>query len=96
MATWCCGVFEQYHKNAGLRGIGVYATNSGDGRIYFHLEFRAADRGTAVKVSSSGEVPVSTTTRTGISFCPWCGLELRKSYKDASQLVRDDLEAVTG
>jgi hypothetical protein len=86
---WCCKVFEGWFQEAGKRGLGVFGTSEGS-ELAFILQFRALDPGAPVPRSTS---PLSSVSDVHIHFCPWCGADLKKMYRDTfRELDRSELQ----
>jgi hypothetical protein len=85
---YCCGVFEGWFSQAGKRGLGIFSTND-DSRPAFILQFRALEPGAPLPHTGS---PLSSVSQVHIQFCPWCGANLRKIYRDTfRELDRSEL-----
>jgi hypothetical protein len=85
---WCCLGLEAATKGAGGRGFGVFVDDTPQPAL-FVLEHRALDPDAP---APAYEGRLSIVSQTGMRFCPWCGKELLKWYKnDLPKLVRKDL-----
>jgi hypothetical protein len=86
---WCCKVFEGWFQQAGQRGLGVFGTSEGP-ETAFILQFRALDPGAPLQHSTS---LLSSVSDVHIHFCPWCGADLKKTYRDTfGDLDRSELQ----
>jgi len=84
----CCAVFEGWLSQAGKRGLGVFGTNEGS-EPAFILQFRALEPGAPLPLTES---PLSSVSDVQIQFCPWCGANLGKAYRDVfRELDRSEL-----
>jgi hypothetical protein len=82
---WCCAGMQALHENFGLRGFGgLFRRDLGINR--FLLQFRALDDGQLLGGLPPSDVPVSLAGETGMWFCPWCGSELEKFYRDQLEM----------
>ncbi|MCC6741314.1 MAG: hypothetical protein IT452_19890 [Planctomycetia bacterium] len=77
-APFCCAGFEGMFDAAGKRGIGVFALEDHAGRPSFRIQFRSLDPGNVPNFSTP--FPLSLMTQTGLTFCPWCGVNLSLHY----------------
>jgi hypothetical protein len=88
---WCCIAFESHYQMAGERSIAVLVDRNSENEPEFLLQARAFDRGQEESLRVS--VPMSLVIESGMQFCPWCGVSLRKWYgKYASDLMRPGLK----
>ncbi len=87
--NWCCLAFKGNFQAAGERGFAVFAfTENGIGPN-FALQHRSLEPGESLRTT---ETPVSLVSDAIIKFCPWCGADLRKQYRDSWEaLDRSDL-----
>ncbi len=86
---WCCEVFQGWFEEAGKRGLGVFVATEGDSDPAFILQYRALDRDAPVPYTA---FPLSSVSEVHIRFCPWCGANLRKSYRRSfGELDRSEL-----
>jgi len=86
---WCCEVFQGWFGEAGKRGLGIFVATQGDSDPTFILQYRALDPGAPPPHT---DFPLSTVSEVGILFCPWCGANLWKSYRDSFvELDRSEL-----
>lgn len=86
---WCCKVFQGWLGEAGKRGIGVFVAIEGDSDPAFILQYRALDEEAPVPHTP---FPLSSVSEVNINFCPWCGANLKKSYRDSfRELDRSEL-----
>jgi len=86
---WCCKVFQGWFAEAGKRGIGVFVATQGDSDPAFILQYRALDQDTPMPHT---DFPLSSVSEVHIRFCPWCGAELKKSYRGSFlELDRSEL-----
>jgi hypothetical protein len=76
---WCCKVFQGWFEEAGKRGLGVFVSTRDDSEPAFILQFRALDPSVPVPHT---EFPLSAASDVHIHFCPWCGANLKKWYRD--------------
>jgi hypothetical protein len=75
---WCCVGFEAGYQAGGERSIAVLIDEDVDGRPEFFLQARMFDIGNEPPMNVS--VPMSLAIQTGLRFCPWCGIQLKKWY----------------
>jgi len=89
---WCCAVFQGWFQTAGTRGLGVFVSGSSSPAPSFILQFRALDPG---KAAPHTEYPLSSVLDVHIQFCPWCGANLKKFYRNTySSLEKPGLRLV--
>lgn len=87
---WCCKVFEGWFEEAGKRGLGVFVSTRGNSEPAFILQYRALDPNAPVPHT---EFPLSSVSDVHIQFCPWCGANLKKVYRDVlGELDKSDLQ----
>jgi hypothetical protein len=87
---WCCAAFQGWFEHAGNRGLGVFVSTRGGPEPAFILQYRALDRGVPLPHTDS---LLSSVSDVHIHFCPWCGSELRKWYRDdLRELDRSELQ----
>ena len=87
---WCCSVFKGWFEEAGKRGLGVFVSMQSDSEPAFILQYRALDRGAPVPRTDS---PLSSVSDVHIHFCPWCGADLKKAYRNTlRELDRSELQ----
>jgi hypothetical protein len=87
---WCCKVFQGWFEEAGKRGLGVFVSTKGDPEPAFILQYRALDPGVPAPQPDS---PLSFVSDVRIHFCPWCGADLKRSYRDRfPELDRSELQ----
>jgi hypothetical protein len=77
---WCCKVFQGWFEASGNRGLGVFVSTQGDSEPAFILQHRASDPGVPPPRTDSA---LSLISDVHIHFCPWCGANLRKFYRDS-------------
>jgi hypothetical protein len=86
---WCCKVFQGWFEEAGKRGLGVFVSTQGDPEPAFILQHRALNPGVPAPQTDS---PLSLVSDVHISFCPWCGADLKRAYRDSfRELDRSEL-----
>ncbi len=86
---WCCKVFQGWFDEAGKRGLGVFVSMQGHSDAAFILQYRALDQGAPVPHT---DFPLSSVSEVHIHFCPWCGADLKRSYRDSfRELDRSEL-----
>jgi hypothetical protein len=87
---WCCKVFQGWFEEAGKRGLGVFVSTRGDSEPAFILQYRALDPGVPLPRTES---PLSSISDVHIHFCPWCGANLGRVYRDNfRELDRSELQ----
>ena len=87
---WCCSAFQNRYEMAGERSIAVLVDANSQNESEFLIQARALDHGDEPEINTA--VPMSLIIETGIEFCPWCGVNLRKWYgKHARELSRPGL-----
>jgi hypothetical protein len=74
--------FEGNFGDRGSRGLCIYLRTS-RGTKHFFLLSRLVEAGLepSVKCDPALPVAISLTQETGISFCPWCGINLKVHYR---------------
>jgi hypothetical protein len=77
---WCCDSFRERYDSAGKRTIAVLVDRFADGTPHFIIQSRAFERGTEQPLHLS--VPVSLVNEDTMNFCPWCGVPLRRWYRE--------------
>lgn len=91
---WCCSLFRDYYGEAGRgTGFGLLISTSSEGLPVFKMQHRAVD-----KNPQEIKLPIGTRlallSEVGILYCPWCGRDLRRHYRDsAAKLSRPELES---
>ena len=89
---WCCAGFKGNYGQAGHRGISVLIERCETLGTRFLIQYRAVDRADQEQFHSSLEnvdFHVSVVIETGMTFCPWCGVDLKRFYgKRTEQLDR--------
>jgi hypothetical protein len=86
---WCCGVFEGWFQQAGKRGLGVFLSTNEGFAPAFILQYRAMEPEIPVPFTKS---PLSSVLDVHIHFCPWCGADLSKTYRNSfRELDRSEL-----
>lgn len=89
---WCCMGFHGHCEEAGRRGTGIFVSTLDASDSVFILQFRALDPGAKVPHTES---PLSIVMDLQIQFCPWCGANLRKRYRDhLRDLERSELRII--
>jgi hypothetical protein len=87
---WCCKVFQGWFEGAGERGFGVFVSTHDDPEPAFILQYRALDPGVPVPQT---DFPLSFVSDVHIHFCPWCGADLKRAYRDSfRELDRSELQ----
>jgi hypothetical protein len=71
-------------SKAGLRKLAKedsvsFVSTQGDPEPAFILQHRALDPGVPAPQTDS---PLSVVSDVHISFCPWCGADLKRAYRD--------------
>jgi hypothetical protein len=93
-AEWCCAGFQGNYELAGERGVAVLTGKDQLG-TYFLIQWRAVAKKDAPDLRlalANCSVPVSTISQVGLSYCPWCGVNLQQFYGDrVDALNRPDL-----
>jgi hypothetical protein len=92
-SEWCCAGFQGHYDSAGDRGFAVLVERDDDSVARFLIQSRAVAKGDQARLKiASADVPVGLVTETGLTFCPWCGVNLRRFYaKRIDELDRPDL-----
>jgi hypothetical protein len=86
---WCCKVFQGWFEEAGKRGLGVFVSTPDHSEPAFILQYRALDPGVPVPQT---DFPLSSVSDVHIHFCPSCGANLKKLYRDSfRELDRPEL-----
>jgi hypothetical protein len=92
---WCCMGFEGRYAEGGRRGLSVLVENGADLGARFSIQSRAveiSDQGEFQRILQPSTFPVSIVTETGMQFCPWCGVNLKRFYGNrAGELDRPGL-----
>lgn len=79
---WCCPGFKDSYLSGKQRGHNVLCTKS-DADFWSYMHFRPIDRRVLDWLDSQpGAPPFSTLMEVGIRFCPWCGVNLEKWYRN--------------
>ena len=86
---WCCMPFENLYKDEGNRGFSVVPSNEySEDEYKFILKCRVVDFGSEHTVKA--DVPVSIISNMPITYCPWCGKNLKKWYgKSIEELFKE-------
>jgi hypothetical protein len=92
---WCCAGFQGSFEVRDERGLFVFAgpTPGMTTEPSFYIGTRPVDRADSVKLQenlSRLPVPVNLLCRTGLRFCPWCGVELVRFYRDTWRELVDE------
>ena len=85
--------FQAHYESAGERGFAVLVEKDDDFTVRFLIQSRAIAKNDEVRlIIASTDVPVALVTETGLTFCPWCGVNLKRFYaKRAGSLDRPGL-----
>ncbi len=75
---WCCPGFEAFYNNAGQQGAGILVGRDSIGEPEFTMQYRAADAGERLAISSEG--PILSVVDIRMQYCVWCGRNLDKWY----------------
>jgi hypothetical protein len=87
---WCCTPFRAWYEVAGQRGFAILIGRDSKGLGEFTVQHRLADKNTPELPPT--DYPVSIISEIDISYCPWCGRNLKEWYaKDISELYRPGL-----
>ena len=83
---WCCMGFEGAYRSAGDRGFSVLTDKDETFGVRFSIQSRAVSQADQARFqhefgSRSSDYPVSTVAETGLQFCPWCGVNLKRFYE---------------
>lgn len=78
---FCCRDIEELHRNSGLREFSVFTARYPDGFV-FVLQHRALDPDALPPFTES---PMSAVSELPLTFCPWCGVNLKLFYRDLLQ-----------
>src|ERR1041385_3721788 len=78
---WCCPGFGDTYGNAGHRGFSILIKKDDLG-ARFLIQSRAVEQTDQEQFHAllRTEFPVSSVTETGMRFCPWCGVNLKRFY----------------
>jgi hypothetical protein len=88
---WCRLGFEGHTQIAGFRGFSIFVSTKNRQNPVFIMQHRTLDPGVGMPNTEHALTIVSDIQ---ISFCPWCGADLRKFYrKHYQKLDRRQLEA---
>ena len=79
---WCCNAFKGSFEMAGSRGFGVFVSIERDAQPAFIIQHRSFEPGASVPHT---DWPLSLFADLQIHFCPWCGVDLKKFYRDSYQ-----------
>jgi len=89
---WCCAGFKGRYEQAGHRGFSVLIEKDEFLGARFSIQSRAvesSDQERFCRAIKPSEFPVSIATETGVMFCPWCGVNLKRFYgKRTDELTR--------
>ncbi len=87
-------------EERGRRGIYVFAEPPRPEikiGVTFYMAFRAVDEKCIEQIRQTDfpeDCPITISTRTGMRYCPWCGVKLEKFYKrNYHQLIDERLSA---
>jgi len=93
---WCCGTFRQHYEEAGTPGVAILPFRRQGVAIGWVLQARAAETAAAEAAEPSQGVRLDWAIfETPVGYCPWCGMDLRKWYWFADDLMRDDVMVLT-
>ena len=88
---WCCIGFKAHYESAGQRGAAYLVGRDSLGAPEFMIQYRAVDKGDETHVQT--DIPASIIVDARIVFCPHCGVNLAKFYKnEIDSLYRDGFE----
>ena len=92
-AKWCCAGFQAHYESAGERGFAVLVEKDDDFVVRFLIQSRAVAKNDEARLKiASGDVLVGLVTETALTFCPWCGVKLKRFYgKRTAELDRPGL-----
>jgi hypothetical protein len=89
---WCCPGFKGSYESAGHRGFSVLIEKDDYFGTMFFSQARAVDQSDRDRLSAhltQTDFPVSAVIQTGMIFCPWCGVNLKRFYgKRTAELDR--------
>jgi hypothetical protein len=92
---WCCVGFKSGYEQAGHRGFAILIEKDADFGSRFSIQSRSAetsDQPELQRILQPVTFPVSIVTETGMQFCPWCGVNLKRFYgKRVAELDRPGL-----
>jgi hypothetical protein len=89
---WCCKVFQGWFEESGKRGLGVFVSTRDAPEAAFILQHRALDPGVSVPTADS---PLTCVSDVHIHFCPWCGADLKQTYRDSFRVLdRSELQVL--
>jgi hypothetical protein len=82
---WCCDGLKHMFEQRNDRTIYFYAepplSNSDKGTYWIGMRSMNKDDIDKLKLlNMPNSIPITLNTRIPISYCPWCGLSLRKYY----------------
>ena len=93
--SWCCAGFAHHYKSAGQAGACVIALDV-LGEVEYVLQFRTFEIGSQSSVQVAPGTMITLGCDVGLTFCPWCGRNLRRHYRKVErQLVRHEFGALT-
>ena len=88
---WCCEGFKTFFSFAGERGFTVFAKRSD----LMVLQCRAVNKGEErlfAEAIKKAPVPISIVQELPIRYCPWCGREISRYYKNSIEsITRNDM-----
>jgi len=80
---WCCAGFKGNYEQAGHRGFSVLIEKDDCLGASFLIQSRAVEQSDQERehvLLQSTDFPVSVVAQTGMRFCPWCGIDLKRFY----------------
>src|SRR4051812_40365589 len=93
---WCCQQLAQHFERRNERGAFVFAqpadSSAGRNQTLFLLSLRSIDPQFVEQLKALKPLPemcVSIQTWLCVRFCPWCGVELERHYRDQIKLLVD-------
>jgi hypothetical protein len=88
--NWCCVVFQGWCQQAGQRGVALFVSTRESADPAFILQYRALDPDAPIPRTNS---PLSSVSDVQIHYCPWCGADLKKTYRTTfRELDRSELQ----
>jgi hypothetical protein len=90
--SWCCAGFQGNYEAAGHRGFAVLIEKDDYLGTRFTIQSRAVDQSNQEELHThllQTTFAVSVVAETGMRFCPWCGVDLKRFYgKRTAELHR--------
>ncbi len=91
-ADYCCPQFQGLLEKAGKDGLAVIAYENDNEGPVFMLQGRACGAEEVSMVKGQEGVKLTLASQTGLLYCPACGVELARFYRERIRAIaRPDL-----